>query len=406
MTVKDAVNQFKTLNSYVITLGRMSFVELLFTDSIDAKLLCSQDGYALINEAKSIEITLSKFLNQKKRTIKWDKLTKSQITESIETHNFNLFLQLKDDYEKKCSSIVNSIYRNLKDDLLVIQLSGSIGTISHLCDSKRKNKITQKISSLDIQGNKFSKKVLDGPSKIKIDKVFTPSYNILESQIPEFGEKLEEVVPYFWSLSLREILASELCSLSIIEYDNLPLQFYWDFAKQSWDEARHSRIYLNLSTSLFEDLESQLMKESNLYQIIKKYRLTNAGLQVPREKNMYEAILNSQLEERLILMNILTEAPAIGRLTRKLKMLICSKYPEIARVFEFDKIDETFHARIGNYWLKQLIPNSFDRRQKIEDTKLLRGILLLSSISEYSDFKLSEMAENLINCKNQKHNTF
>ena len=53
----------------------------------------------------------------------------------------------------------------------------------------------------------------------------------------ETGDLLEDIMPSFWSVAHSEMLAAELCALSIIEYDHLPLKFYLDLAKQSWDEA-------------------------------------------------------------------------------------------------------------------------------------------------------------------------
>lgn len=397
MTAKEVIYQITKLNSYVFTLGRISFVEQLIRDSIKSKLLCAQNGHILLNEAINIENILIKFLNQKKGNYKWDPATYKYIVESLEKSNMDLLLKLKSDYEEKCACIIYFLEQNFGNDLLVIQFMGCLNRLSEIFVSKIEKGEILKTSPLNVKGSKNVQRVLIGPSKIKIDKSFEPSYNILENPTPEFGNTLEEIVPYFWSLSLREILASELCSLSIIEYDNLPLQFYWDFSKQSWDEARHSEVYLNLSISFFDNLSQTLESKNKLYLIIESYNLTGKGLPVPKEKNMYEAILNSELEERLILMNILTEAPAIGRLIKKMKRSICNQYPEIKRTFEFDKIDETFHARIGNYWLKYLIPDPTIRRQKIEDTKMLRGILLLISISEYSDINLIEMAAELIN---------
>lgn len=394
MTAKDVIDCLQALNGYVITLGRLGFVELLLQDSIDAKLLAARNGYTLINLSVNIENILIKFLNKKKKPVKWDNETSNHITKAIKTNDLAIVLKLKNDYEVSCANIISSLKNNFKNDPLLDQFSGILELLTIVFKGKD-DIITSKFKSLDTQGNKNPQKILRGPVRMRIDKVFEPSYSILENPVPEFGDTLQEIVPYFWSLSLREILASELCALSVIEYDNLPLQFYWDFSKQSWDEARHAKAYLSLAISFFNTIEDSLRNDDPLHQVIIEFKKNQKGLPVPREKNMYEAVLNAELEERLILMNILTEGPAIGRLAGKMKKTICIHYPEIKRMLEFDKIDETFHAGIGNHWLKYLIPDPVARKQKMEDTKLLRGFLLLSSIAEYSDSDLSKMAVNL-----------
>jgi hypothetical protein len=394
MTARDLIDQLRSLKSYLITLGRLNFVELLLIEQIDSKLLCAKSGFNLLHEANNIELFLVKFLNQKKGTIKWDDETRQAIHTCFKQNNLSELLRLKGQYEKNCFKELCMLKAAVRNDLLIYQLSPTLLNIASLLNWNGEL-MAPEPKALETLGAKNAKRVLFGPSTMQVDKVFNPTYDILNSPSPEFGETLEEIVPYFWSLSLREILASELCALSIVEYDNLPIQFYWDFAKQSWDEARHSKIYLGLSLSFFNDVETKLDEKSPIRRAVIAFNKGEAGLPVPKEKNMYEAIVNAELEERLILMNILTEAPAIARLTGKMKKGICSEYPEIKRVLEFDKIDETFHARIGSYWLKHLIPDSKIRGQKIEDTKILRGFLLLTSLSQYSKLNLPEMALNL-----------
>ena len=50
----------------------------------------------------------------------------------------------------------------------------------------------------------------------------------------------------------------------------------------------------------------------------------------------------SRIRGKIILLNILTEGPAVDRLAQKIKKDICITYPEIKRVLEFDKLMKCF----------------------------------------------------------------
>jgi hypothetical protein len=76
----------------------------------------------------------------------------------------------------------------------------------------------------------------------------------LAKKAPEFSERLQDAVPYFWTLAIREAMACDSCALSGIEYDNLPLEFYRDIAKQAWDEAIHAEMFLRLSVELMPEV--------------------------------------------------------------------------------------------------------------------------------------------------------
>ncbi len=395
MTVKETTSCLSALNSYVLLLGRLYFLRLLLEESLQQKLINSQKGFSFIDCSLKLESLLTKSFNQKKRTFKWDDKIKNIIEDICKNNNIEILNSLESQLEIKSNSIVQFLISKSENDFLLIPLNGILNDLRMLLENRPfENYVSTDIDTL---GSKNVERVIFGPPEIKLDKVFDPTYENLEYTLPENANTLEEIVPSCWSVAQGELRACELCALSIIEYDNLPLQFYWDFSKQSWDEARHSIIYLNLSLSFFEVLMKILDNSSPLYLIIKSFQEKKSGLPLPKDRNTYDAILNAELEERIILLNILTEAPAVGKLTQKIKKEICYHYPQIKRVLEFDKVDEMFHARIGNYWLKYLIPNLNKRKQKIEDAKLLKGFLLLTSIREYSNRKIEELAGEFIN---------
>jgi hypothetical protein len=299
-------------------------------------------------------------------------------------------MDLESDFEIKAHQLSHFIMERIKNDILLVPLTGLLNELKAIGEPLSSG--YRDIKSLDTMGSGKAERVFFGPSQVILDDVFDTSYDMLDYTLPENGNTLKEIVPSCWSVAQGELRACELCALSIIEYDNLPILFYWDFSKQSWDEARHSRIYLDLALSFFDELRESLEFQDPLYRIICAYQDNNARLPLPKDRNTYEAILNSDLEERIILLNILTEAPAVGRLTQKIKKDICVSYPQIRRVLEFDKVDEMFHAKIGNYWLTYLIDDHKERKQRIEDAKLLKGFLLLTSFSEYSNTDIEDLA--------------
>lgn len=86
--------------------------------------------------------------------------------------------------------------------------------------------------------------VLRGPRQVDLDPAFDPTIDLLDPANRELIDSHRG--PFFWNLSIREEMASELCSLSMVEYDGLPLAFYRDFAKQAWDEMRHALLFFRL----------------------------------------------------------------------------------------------------------------------------------------------------------------
>ena len=215
-------------------------------------------------------------------------------------------------------------------------------------------------------------RVFRGPTTVHLGPEFKPTYSLTDRRPPEFGSSIEENVPYFWLMAARETLASQMCALSAVEYDGLPLAFYSDMAKQCWDEARHSLNFLNLA------------------QEMATHELKNDGFPIPG--NFYEAMLNADLVQRLVLMNHRTEAPAIPAITRRLASDFCKQHSAVTEFYEFDRIDETSHASIGNRWLRHLAPDESERGKMIEEADLLRGLLLLTTFAHHGDGSLTELA--------------
>jgi uncharacterized ferritin-like protein (DUF455 family) len=184
-----------------------------------------------------------------------------------------------------------------------------------------------------------------------------------------------------------------LCALSAVEYDGLPNQFYWDMGKQAWDEARHAMFFLHSSLSLIGEISSigSELSDSAPWLVLDHFRATGRGLPIPFEGNLYESMLNADLVERLVLMNIRTEAPAVGRKLQRIRSSFCQTHGPIAEGYEFDRFDETSHAAIGKRWLEFLLPDENERKGRMEEADLLRNVYLLTSFSHHGGGTMTEL---------------
>ena len=233
-------------------------------------------------------------------------------------------------------------------------------------------------------------KVLRGPTTVHLGPHFKLTYSVTDQRPPEFGESIEENVPYFWVMAARETLASQMCALSAVEYDGLPLAFYSDMAKQCWDEARHSLSFVLLARKI------TVAKQNGTENGGSQFEAEDEGFPIPKEGNFYEAMLNADLAQRLVLMNQRTEAPAIPSITKRLSSEFCRQHESVAEFYEFDRVDETSHAAIGNRWLRQLIPDESERNAVAEEADLLRGVLMLTAFAHHGGGSLADLAERFL----------
>jgi hypothetical protein len=237
---------------------------------------------------------------------------------------------------------------------------------------------------------------VQGPAHVGIDPAFSPDFTLLERNVPMFGETAAEMAPYLWCLSVRETAASDTCALSSCEYDGLPLSFYRDMAKQCWDEMRHAMSYFKRAEALLPSARDQMEPENPFRIAIEHYLESGFGLIVPRECNLFEMVSNAELHERLVLMNIRVEGPAISRLREKINSPFSVGDLELKRLFEFDKYDETAHSRAGAYWLKHLIPDRFERRRMINTSDSIRYILILTAFVHHDEIPLSQLISHYL----------
>ena len=231
--------------------------------------------------------------------------------------------------------------------------------------------------------------VLRGPRQVDLDPAFDPTIDLLDPANREVIDSHR--APFFWNLSIREEMASELCSLSMVEYDGLPLAFHRDFAKQAWDEMRHALLFFRLGVDLLPSFLAWAPADHPLLPGARRFAETGSGLPVPRERNLYELTWNATLTERVILMHIDSETPSLATFTKELRSDYCKERPAVAAEIELAGHDEASHARFGKIWFEHLVPEKADRKLAMERTLLLRGVLMLTAFSHYSDAPLVEM---------------
>jgi hypothetical protein len=378
------------------TLGRLHCLELLAAPSILDMEVSASTFARRLDQALRLERFLGDYYFGKPTAVTWP--TKYNPVETGVLHDGIIdrdeLAESIGQLELELSNTVSDLLSDLKDQILtrpasclVSELASDLPFPSARCPKRLLQPTLEPIGKENVP-----LKVLSGPLSVPSDPIFHKSYSLLEFDAPTFGDSPEQTAPYFWTLANREALASQLCSLSAIEYDRLPLEFYWDMAKQSWDEARHANYFLRTSISLANELRERSGFDSTIPWLeLDQFWSTGRGLPIPREGNLYESMLNADLVERLILMNYRTETPAIARKSERINSRFCQVRPEVADAYEIDKFDETSHAIIGKRWLDRLLPAAEQRATRIDETDLLRNVLLLTSFCHHGSMSMTEL---------------
>jgi hypothetical protein len=246
-------------------------------------------------------------------------------------------------------------------------------------------------SSIDRFPGRPTKKIV-GPNISRLDPIFSAEYSLQEFIAPLRADRIEVIVPYFWTLSVREAMVCDSCLLSAVEYDGLPLQFYEDMARQAADEARHAVMYLDLAIELMPAYLECQQRDAQTANRITKFLAGKGRLPVPKEGNLFPCMWHASLEERLIIMQVSTEGAAVASTRQAIDSSLAQIFPSIKRAFEIDYFDEVAHTRIGTRWLRYLCPDATQRKAAIENAKLLRGILLLTCFVPNNECNLADMA--------------
>jgi hypothetical protein len=255
------------------------------------------------------------------------------------------------------------------------------------------------INPSKIRLNRGVRRTFVGPDVSLIDeRYFVLEYSLEEYLAPSRAGQLTTAVPFFWTLSAREAMVSDSCLLSLVEYDGLPLPFYRDMARQGADEARHAAMYFELSTELMPTYLSIVDRDNKAAQRVRGFLSGSEKLPLPKEGNLYSCMWSASLEQRLALMQVETEGNAVASTRRAIGSRLAREFVCVKRAFEVDYFDEIAHTRIGTRWLRHLFPERRDRREAIENAKLLRGILLLAAFAKSRKVPVEQLANKYLEC--------
>lgn len=92
-----------------------------------------------------------------------------------------------------------------------------------------------------------------------------------------------------------------------------------------------------------------------------------------------------------------TETPGIKRIKSRIESNFNKQYPFIVKGLNVVLREETTHARIGKKWLKYLLPNKNELDSAIEQTRRLRGVLLLTACAHHQQKNLNDLLLELCN---------
>lgn len=389
-TLNQLVAAIGATEAAFVRLCRLRALALLGDESLKAKATRAKGVVDAIEAATALSEFLRRYYQVKPGAVCWSETGHPTAIGILS--NRQLDRARLDDEIRCCESEIGaSLSWLLREAEGATLLSSALSVIEHVASYAPQAEPKEPAPLETVSPPGRGTKVLEGPVETGFDPAFEPTFSLLQAPLPGFGETAKEVAPYFWALAVRESLAAELCALSIAEYDGLPLNFYRDLAKQCWDEMRHSTFFFDAAVEQLDDLERMLDATDPLLENIHRFRREGKGLPIPKERNLYEAILNASLIERLILLHRDTETPGIARIHEKIQGAYCRAHPEMAEALRVVMRDEVTHAQLGKVWLEHLLPESDVRSEMIEETELLRGVRLLASFAHRGEDSLSTL---------------
>jgi hypothetical protein len=390
MELKQVIDNLVRIKLEIIEIARLKALSVLYHSEFIQQEKIAKDSYIFIQYAETINnFLIYNYHFKTNNNIVWsNEFIQISQHNSISIDSLNIEITNR---KKSLVNLLNKFISETKNDYYINTDFIILPILDFI--SVEKKDITTDNYNFKIQNNFINKKVITIPIKDKWDNSFLEGESYLEHKFPSYNnESLEESVEFFWILSTKENFASELCLMSCVEYDGLPLAFYKDMIKQGWDEIRHAIMYKNISIDLINTIDFQNASKE-FKNKIEVYQKTGK-LIIPKEKNLVEVAYNCDLIERLVLMNIKTELPAINQKTKMLKGKLCKEYSKINRIVEFDKVDEMSHANFGLKWLKHIIPDNNERNEAIRQSDLIRGLYIFNSIASNSNLDFKQLIKS------------
>lgn len=182
-------------------------------------------------------------------------------------------------------------------------------------------------------------------------------------------------------LTLREIVYHNATEWAVIDHlyilffgaREMPLEFYHDLARHTWDEARHSRMGMR--------------------------RLTEMGFEPFKDFQWpYTPTRITKFAEWFGGLTMLAEACSFTRKHGSVEPFYRFGDPLSAQQSEVDCVDERLHVTFGRKWLPTLAQRAGDDRPLQEIVRSLRERSLLGrtdmEIAEWTEAKKRELAHN------------
>lgn len=205
------------------------------------------------------------------------------------------------------------------------------------------------------------------------EKNYDPRWHLLtlDASLPRMQriETEEGLLHKLHHTAFRESVAAEVAGLNLLEYDGLPWKFYIDMARQCEDEARHAL------------LAARRLEELGGY--IGQFPIGHLG-------NYYDMFWEMTLSERLVAMNLDTEAVGQNYLLDIAQRLHAIGDSETATLFEFLLTDERRHARFGARWLRYMWPDTNERKEVIVGARALMIVNVASAYAQASGCQVGE----------------
>lgn len=384
-SLREFVSRLQRLRVGLACLARLQALAVLAERRIPAKLKLAGSAYGFGEAAHLVETHLERQFQRKPAPVSWPRGLRLDLAKALRGRRLD---------RRRLAGIFHrtaAIASGLNQDIAaccrrfpIFEPASTLVKLVGAVLPARAQRAPRDPRAFETRRPRAIRKVLEGPERIGFDGAFRPSFSLLETPGPDFGATARETAPYFWMLAVRESTAAAMCCLCLVEYDGLPLEFYRDMAKQAYDEMRHGHYYLETGVALIPELLARLPASDPLRGLLGGAAASGVKLPVPREWGLYEALHNASLVERLVLLQLRTETPAIRRLQRKLGSVFCRRHPQIRTAIEVDMRDEVSHSLIGHRWLRHLAPDARERRRLAAEVDLLRAVLILIPFSDQS----------------------
>jgi hypothetical protein len=384
----------------ILHLARLIWVRVLLCPRYEDKVVLTSQVVELFGLASLLEYHLFNRFHRGRRALHWDQALSPLLKKIFQetTVDASLLSNVIASAHGQLKRALDALYRDISSirslnswSDLVTQIASSTSLDCPQTDFR--------IPRLQPSPKPFRRKalkVLIGPLSSGFHPALVPLYSMLDFAAPAWSNQITGAIPYFWTLSTREAMACDACILSGIEYDGLPLDFYYDMARQAADEARHALMFFELAVELMPEYLRAADPSHKAFNFIAGYLEGTGKLPVPIEGGLFDAMWNSILQERLILMQIDTEGPAVARARKAAQSPLASSFPKVRLAYEVDCYDEIAHTRIGHRWLKYLVPSKGDRELLIQNTRKLRPFVLLTCFCRDRRHELAELIARFV----------